>query len=107
MKMPGRRSHPPSGTRRYLIHLYCAQGDNAGERPYVLRIRPWTPGSSRRAQPQERLFADEWELIQAVNPVLPLGSDVRHVLSYIESAEGFLYLLYLTSEQASTLGWRG
>lgn len=105
MKMPGRRSRLPSGTRRYLVHLFCAQGDNPGERRYVLRIQPWKPRSSRSAPAQERLFDDEFELIQAINPMLPSGADVRHVLSYIESPDGFLYLLHLNSEQASTLGW--
>lgn len=107
MKMRGRRTHSPCGTRRYLVHLFCVRGHHPGERRYVLRIQPWTPRNSRREQAGERLFEDECDLIQVVNPMLPQGSDIRHVLSYIESPEGFLYLLQLTSEQASTLGWRG
>jgi hypothetical protein len=97
---------PPSGTRRYLIHIFCAPGHQPGERRYILRIQPWTPRRSPRAQAHERLFEDESELIDAVNPVLPSGSDIRHVLSHIESPEGFLYLLHLDAEQAGTLGWR-
>lgn len=105
MKTPGRGNQSPSGTRRYLVHLFCAQGELPGERRYMLRIQRWTPRSSRIPQVQERLFEDESELIRAVNPLLPHGADVRHVLSHVESPEGFLYLLHLTSEQAKTLGW--
>jgi hypothetical protein len=105
MKAPESRSR--SDTRRYLIHLSCAPGENPGERRYVLRIQPWTPRSRGRGHVRERLFEDEYELVQAVNPLLPCGADVRHVLSYVESAEGFLYLLHLNSEQARTLGWQG
>ncbi len=49
---------------------------------------------------------DEYELTEALNPLLPHGSDVRDVLSHIESPEGFLYLLNLSSEEARRLGWR-
>jgi hypothetical protein len=40
-----------------------------------------------------------------MNPLLPRGSDVRDVLSHIESPDGFLYLLHLSSEEAAHLGW--
>ena len=49
---------------------------------------------------------DEYELIETINPLLPHGSDVRDVLSHIESPDGFIYLLYLSSEEAERLGWR-
>lgn len=107
MMKAGRRSHLPSPKSRYLVHLFCTPGENPGEHRYVVRIRPWTSRRGRSAPPQDRLFESEWELIQAVNPLLPRGSDVRHVLSYVESAEGFLYLLHLNAEQASALGWQG
>lgn len=102
----GRKSHAP-GTRRYLIHLSCAQEENTGNCRYLLRIQPWTPRNSARRPPaRERFFDDELALAEAVNPLLSGGSDVRNVLSFIESAEGFLYLLHLNPEQAKTLGWR-
>jgi hypothetical protein len=103
MITPERKS--PSATRRYLVHLFGA-ARNPGQRRYLLRIQPWTPRNSHPAQACERLFEDEVELIRAVNPFLPPGSDVRYVLMHIESPEGFLYLLRLTAEQASALGWR-
>lgn len=106
MSVPEPRSSPPSGTRRYLVHLLGAPPRTSGQRRYLLRIQPWTPRSSHPPQPRERLFEDEVELIRAVNPFLPSGSDVRHVLLHIESPEGFLYLLRLTAEQAGALGWR-
>lgn len=49
---------------------------------------------------------DEYELIETINPLLPRGSDIRDVLSHIESPDGFLYLLYLSAEEANRLGWR-
>ena len=100
------KSPEPSGTRRYLVHLSCVQEETTGICRYLLRIQPWHRRSVRRIQPQERLFEDEYELIETLNPLLPEGSDVRNVLSYIESPEGFLYLLNLNPEQARTLGWR-
>jgi len=107
MKAYGRKSHAPPGTRRYLIHLSCAQEENTGHCRYVLRIQLWKPRSnSRRSRAEERFFEDELALAEAVNPLLPGGADVRNVLSYVESAEGFLYLLHLNPEQAKTLGWR-
>jgi hypothetical protein len=106
MRVPAGSRHPPSGLRRYLIHLFCTPGDLPGERRYVLRIRPWTPRNRVCRDTQQRLFEDESEMIQTVNPLLPPGSDVRHILSHVESPEGFLYLLQLNSEQAGALGWR-
>lgn len=91
--------------RRFLVHLSCAH-ESGEPRRYIARIELWT---SRRTEPKrrhERLFADECALIQAVNPLLPCGSDVRDVLGHIECKDGFFYLLHLTSEEAGTLGWR-
>jgi hypothetical protein len=104
MTLSGRRSQP-SGTRRYLVHLFLTRGENPEDRHYGLRIQLWTPRGASRAPSRERLFEDEYELIRAVNPILPHGSDVRHVLNDIEGPEGFLYLLHLSSEQAAALGW--
>ena len=64
------------------------------------------PAASVHAKTQERVFTDEYELIETMNPLLPHGSDVRDVISHIESPDGFLYLLYLSSEEAGSLGWR-
>jgi len=108
MKTPVRKSQTPSGARRYLVHLSSVLEETTGNFRYLMRIRPWTARSSaRHPRPQERLFEDEDELMQTVNPLLPDGSDVRNVLSYIESPDGFLYLLQLNPEQAQILGWRG
>lgn len=107
MRTPARKSQTRSGARRYLVHLSCVPEETTGNFRYLMRIRPWAPRSAaRRFQPRERLFEDESELMRAFNPLLPHGSDVRHVLSYIERPEGFLYLLQLNPEQAQTLGWR-
>jgi hypothetical protein len=73
---------------------------------YVARIQPWTTRSSVYAKARERVFTDEYELIETINPLLPHGSDIRNVISHIESPDGFLYLLYLSSEEADCLGWR-
>lgn len=93
--------------RRYLVHLFHALETSDSTRHYVARIQPWT--SCGRTQPErhERFFADEYALVEAVNPLLPCGSDVRDVLGYIESDDGFFYLLHLTSEEARSLGWNG
>lgn len=91
--------------RRFLIHLSCAQ-ESGKSRRYIARIELW---KSRRTTPKERhkrLFADECALTQAMNPLLPSGSDVRDVLGHIECNDGFFYLLNLTSEEAGSLGWR-
>ena len=107
MRTPTRKSYGPSGTRRYLVHLCSALEEATGRCRYLMRIQPWTPrGSAHSVRAQERLFEDEDEVVQAVNPLLPTGSDVRNVFSHIESPEGFLYLLQLNPEQAWTLGWR-
>jgi hypothetical protein len=105
MKTSARKSQEPPGTRRYLVHLSCVPEGIAGSCRYLMRIQPWTPrGTASRIQAQERLFDDEYELVQAINPFLPGGSDVRNVLSHIEGPEGFLYLLDLNPEQARILG---
>lgn len=106
MRTPARKSQTRSGARRYLVHLSCVPEETTGSFRYLMRIRPWAPRSSApHFQPRERLFEDEYELMRALNPLLPGGSDVRNVLSHIESPEGFLYLLHLKPEQAQTLGW--
>jgi hypothetical protein len=91
--------------RRYLVHLLCAKDGSNGACRYIVRIQLWAAHSSAHAQIHERAFTDECELIETINPLLPRSSDVRDVLSHIENPEGFLYLLYLSSEQAAHLGW--
>lgn len=92
--------------RRYVVHLYYSHEESSKGRRYIARIQPWTARNSSQAETYERSFADECELIEIINPLLPPGSDVRDVLSHIESPDGFLYLLHLSSEEAGRLGWQ-
>jgi len=92
--------------RRYLVHLCYRHDEDSLARRYIANIRLWTARSSAHAKAQECAFLDEYELIETINPLLSHGSDVRDVLSHIESPDGFLYLLYLSSEEAGRLGWR-
>ncbi len=92
--------------RRYLVHLYCTRADQSGSCAYSVRIRPWSARGDYRTKAMDRVFADEWELIDIVNPLLVRGSDLRDVMEHIESPNGFFYLLRLTSEEAERLGWR-
>jgi hypothetical protein len=91
--------------RRYLVHLCCAHDEVSRAWRYIARIQLWATRSSVRTKTQERVFTDEYELIETINPLLPHGSDVRNVISHIESSDGFLYLLLLSSEEAGHLGW--
>jgi|SRR5580704_16346826 hypothetical protein len=99
--------NPGPRRRRYLVHLFCTHDERSLACRYFANIRLWTARSSAHAKNQEYAFVDEYELIETINPLLPHGSDVRDVLSHIESRDGFLYLLYLSSEEADRLGWRG
>jgi hypothetical protein len=92
--------------RRYLVNLCCVHDEGSGACRYVARIQLWTTRSSIHTKRYERVFTDEHELIETINPLLPHGSDVRNVISHIETPDGFLYLLYLSSKEASSLGWR-
>lgn len=105
MTRPSRKLDQAMRRRRYLIHLTCASKARDESRHYVVRIQPWTSRSRAQPEKQERLFNDECELAEAVNPLLPFGSDVRDVLGHIECNDGFFYLLHLTAEQARRLGW--
>jgi len=98
-------STPPQ-RRRYLVHLSCGPGAECERCCYIARIRPWVARSGLHTEPGERAFGDECELIAAINPLLPLGSDVRDVFDHIESPNGFYYLLHLSTEEAGQLGWR-
>jgi len=100
-----KRASAPSG-RRYLVHLLYALDGDGESGHYVVRIRPWAARSNARTEPLERVFADECELIEAINPLLPHGSDVRDVFEHIESPNGFFYLLRLNGDEAAQLGWR-
>jgi hypothetical protein len=97
----------PPLRRRYLVHLFCTHDESIDTGHYFARIRPWATRMIARTETHERAFSDECDLIETINPLLPPGSDVRDVLSHIESPDGFLYLLHLSSEQAGRLGWRG
>lgn len=72
----------------------------------MARISPWAGRRNSRTGIIERVFADECELIEAINPLLPHGSDVRDIFEHIESSNGFFYLLRLSSEEAAQLGWQ-
>jgi hypothetical protein len=92
--------------RRYVVYLFCAHHGSNDACGYIARIQPWAARMSAHAETRERVFTDECDLIATINPLLPRGSDVRDVLSHIQSPDGFLYLLHLNSEQAARLGWR-
>lgn len=100
-----KRAAAPSG-RRFLVHLLYVLEGSSDQFRYIARIRPWASRSSSRTGTRERVFADECELIEVINPLLPHGSDVRDVFKHIESPNGFFYLLRLSSEEAAQLGWR-
>ena len=106
MSRPAQKLDRAPRRRRYLIHLCCTYDEGSHACRYAARIQLWKARSRVQAKPQARVFTDEYELIETINPLLSKGSDVRNVISHIENPDGFLYLLYLTSEQASNLGWR-
>jgi len=106
MNRPARKPSPGPRRRRYLVHLYCVHDEGSRACSYAVHIQLWTTRSSVHAKTHERVFTDEYELIETINPMLPCGSDVRNVISHIETSDGFLYLLYLSSEEAGNLGWR-
>lgn len=92
--------------RRYLVHLCCTHNEGRLACRYSANVRLWTVRSRVHAKTHEYIFRDEYELIETINPLLPRGSDVRDILSHVESQDGFLYLLYLSPEEAGSLGWR-
>jgi hypothetical protein len=106
MNQPPRKLSRAPRRRRYLVHLCCAHDEGSRACRHIARIQLWTTRSGVQPKTHERVFTDEYELIETMNPLLPQGSDVRHVISHIESPEGFLYLLYLSSDEAGSLGWR-
>jgi len=106
MKPPTQKIDPEPRRRRYLIHLCRTYDESSHAYCYTARVKLWKARSSVHAKTRERVFADEYELIEAINPLLPQGSDVRNVISHIENPDGFLYLLYLSSEEVNSLGWR-
>ncbi len=106
MTPPAQKPDRVPPRRRYLVHLCSLRDEGCLGRRYVAHIQLWTTRSSAKAKAQTRIFADEYELIETINPLLPQGSDVRNVISHIENPEGFLYLLRLNSDQASGLGWQ-
>ncbi len=105
MNPPAQKPDRVTPRRRYLVHLSSLHDEGCRGR-YLARIQLWTARSNANPKTRERVFTDEYELIDTMNALLPQGSDVRNVISHIENLDGFLYLLHLSSEQASTLGWR-
>ena len=106
MSRSNEKLNPGPRKRRYLVHLCCARDEESLPYRYTANIQLWTTRNSAQAKTQGRTFVDEHELIKAINALLPHGSDVRDVLSHIESSDGFLYLLYLSVDEASNMGWQ-
>jgi hypothetical protein len=100
------KSNAAPRRHRFLLHLFGAREGEAEECRYMATIRLWAARGSKRSGTHERAFTDENDLIRTVNPLLENGSDVRDVLSHIESPDGFFYLLHLTAEEAYKFGWR-
>jgi hypothetical protein len=90
--------------RRYLVHLCCAHDEGSRACRYVARIQLWKTCSSVHAKTQERVFTDEYELIEPLTHCSLTAPMSVTVISHIENPDGFLYLLYLSSEEASSLG---
>ena len=106
MSPVGHQHDPTTRRRLYVVHLLAVHHHECETCRYIARIRPWTARTSRASELFERSFEDECELIAAINPLLPHGSDVRDVFEHIESPSGFLYLLRLSRAEAMQLGWR-
>jgi len=104
---PGERIISNRERRRFLVHLFCAPGGSDEICGYTVRIRPYGARNALSGDIGELTFTDDRELIAAINPLLPSGSDVRDIFGHIESPNGFFYLLELSDEQARSLGWQG
>jgi len=106
MRHAGQKRASAPSRRRYLVHLSCAPSGEGAHCRYIARLQPWAARGGSRTSSVERVFADDCELIRAINPLLPQGSDVRDVFEHVESPNGFFYLLRLSSEEAEQFGWR-
>ncbi len=106
MNAEAQKHDATSPRRRYLLHLSCVHSVGCEHCSYVARIRPFAARSGVQARPCKRAFADDCDLIAAINHLLPPGSDIRDVFDHIESPNGFYYLLNLNSQEAAELGWR-
>jgi hypothetical protein len=106
MSTSRRKQNITSARRRYIVQLLCIRESEAGDCRYVARVCPCSARYVVHPRYCERAFKDDCELIAAINPLLPAGSDVRDVFGHIESPNGFFYLLWLTNEDALQLGWR-
>lgn len=106
MRQPGHERASTSPRRRYLVHVSGARDRESEICSYITRICPWAARGNPRSGAHQRVFADEYELISVINPLLPHGSDVRDVFEHIEAPNGFFYLLRLSGEEAAELGWR-
>ncbi|UWZ81684.1 hypothetical protein [Occallatibacter riparius] len=91
--------------RRYVLHLSCMLEPDSDKRRYLVRIRPSVSRSTFNQPFGQRAFEDDCELIAAINPLLPVGSDVRDVFGHIEATNGFFYVVWLSDEEAQGLGW--
>jgi hypothetical protein len=103
---PSRKLDHAAGRRRYLIHISMERSAGGSSQEYRVCIEPWAARRSKCSEKGTLHFRGECALIQAVNPLLPCGSDVRDVLGQVESKGGFFYLIALTTEQARQLGWK-
>jgi hypothetical protein len=100
------RSKSEPRRHRFLLHLFGSREGSGEKCRYTATIRLWAARGRGRSGIHERLFSDEDDLIRTVNPLLENGSDVRDVLSHIESPDGFFYLLHITADEACKFGWR-
>lgn len=100
------KSNAATRRHRFLLHLFGRRDGDGEDCQYTATIQLWAARGSSRSGTHECAFKDESDLIRTVNPLLANGSDVRDVLSHIESPDGFFYLLHLTVEEACKIGWR-
>lgn len=97
--------HGTDNRRRYLVHLTCMNDGESNSHRYTVLIQAWPVRRGKQAASYTQVFSDETELVAAMNPLLPRGSDIRDILGHIECKDGFFYLLYLTNQEARSLGW--
>jgi hypothetical protein len=106
MNTIGSKTNVAPRRHRFLLHLFGTREGGGEDCQYTATIRLWAARRKSGSGIHERTFKDEDDLIRTVNPLLENGSDVRDVLSHIESPDGFFYLLHLTAEEACKFGWR-
>jgi len=92
--------------KRYLVHLHCSQQAGGHLQYHSLISLEDNLNAEVGIIARESTFASEFDLVETLTAVLPLGSMINNIISLVKTKDGYDFYPMLTDKEAELFGWK-